>query len=165
MKTTSLLPLVLCLFACKPNVTKQQQAEVLVKKYLDSTLNDPKSYEAISFEKLDSTYTSFKYSSESEVYNKKIDSLNDVLSIIDSKISTYTMAQLKQAQVDDKRISKQVEEILDAKAKAALKYKGDFTGYSIIHYYRAKNGFNAIIKTSNTFMIDSTLTKVWDVKK
>lgn len=42
-----LFGLVIMLAACKQ--TPQQKAEALVKKYLDTSLNDPKSYESVSF--------------------------------------------------------------------------------------------------------------------
>ena len=42
----------LLLYACNSVATKQQIAEKLIKKYLDSSLNNPHSYESVSFSKL-----------------------------------------------------------------------------------------------------------------
>lgn len=153
MKKILIPALALFAFACKSTITPQQKAETLVKNYLDSALNDPKSYEPIAFKPVDSTFTSFKYSDEALVFNKKVDSLNNIIFDLITKSK------------DDSKQSKEVAALNDAKSDAATKYKGKFKGFSIVHEYRAKNGFNAIIKSTNTFLIDSAMTKVWDMTK
>ena len=94
----------LVLFSCSQS--KQDKAHQLVKHFLDSTLNDPGSYESISFTPL---------------YKMK-----DTVYITNGKPDT-------------------------------VKYLGWNT---IGHSFRAKNKFNALVKETQWFMIDSTFTKV-----
>jgi len=101
MKKLIPIALLVILSSC----TRQQKAERLIKKYLDSSLNDPKSYEPVSFSapvKLRDT-------------------------IIKLGVTYDT-----------------------------VRHHGAFL---ILHTYRAKNGFGAMIKTQEWFKIDSALTK------
>ena len=86
--------------------SKQDKAHRLVKHFLDSTLNDPGSYESVSFTPL------YKMKDTIFMFNGKPDTVKCL-------------------------------------------------GWNTIgHTYRAKNKFNALVKETQWFMIDSTFTKV-----
>jgi hypothetical protein len=103
MKKYIFITMLLILSAC--TFTKQQKAEKLIKKYLDSSLNDPKSYESVSF--------------------------SEPIKLKDTIIK--------------------LGETFDT-----VRHHGDFL---ILHTYRAKNAFGAVIKSDEWFKIDSALTR------
>lgn len=86
-------------------ITTNQKVQHAVKVYLDSTLNDPKSYESVSF--------------------GKIYYLKDTVVDLNGKPDT-------------------------------LKYHGSM---QVLHTYRAKNAFGAVITKTEWFQIDSTMRK------
>src|SRR5688572_13217873 len=67
-----LLPvcLILLIAACTKPKSGKELAEASIKSHLDSTLSDPKSYEAISFGSLDTLYNTFY---EDSAYKSLVD--------------------------------------------------------------------------------------------
>lgn len=63
---------IIILYSCNSFQTKQQIAQRLIKKYLDSSLNNPRSYEDVSFGKLyrlKDTVGTFQGKTDSIKYN------------------------------------------------------------------------------------------------
>lgn len=147
--------------------TNQQKAEALTKKYLDSTLNDPKSYEAVKFSKLDTLTESIDENAEYMKYEHAKDSLK---TIADS-VQSAAIAAIGSSSADTAKLRMQGDSIYALRKKNledehtfAEKFKGKPVGWVISHTYRAKNAMGALIVTTNLFRFDQALTKVTDVK-
>jgi len=166
MKKPILITFMVILSSC--TFTKQQKAEHLVKVYLDSALNDPHSYEKVSFDSLKAEYKSYD---RSDPEGKRLDTL--AASFIDTSGKYKKMADSELYQVSNTNFNKfkqynkldtlyskksdSVEAIIKIKS---VGYKGPLQDYVISHTYRAKNGFGALSLHTSTFEIDSALSKV-----
>jgi len=162
MKKLLFIPLTIFLSSC----SRQQKAERLVKHFLDSTLNDPHSYESVSFTTLKPFYATYALG---DPEGKRLDTL--AANCIDS-ISKYkplddsviVISDGLKAPKSNKKLAiyyqhmqDSIESIITERDKT---YKGRILNYSITHTYRAKNGFGALGIHTTDFQIDSTLTKV-----
>ncbi|QEC80294.1 hypothetical protein [Mucilaginibacter ginsenosidivorax] len=147
--------------------SNEQKAQTLTKKYLDSTLNDAKSYEAVKFSKLDTLTESIDENSQYRNYEQVKDSLKTIADSLHNAIlgaivsSPSDTANLKHKA--DSIYSKQEKNLEDEKAFIE-KFKGKPIGWVISHTYRAKNAMGAVVLSTNLFRFDQNLTKVTDVK-
>jgi|SRR6202012_2889417 len=171
MKKVFTALLLLLIIACKHVETKKEQAENLVKNYLKTALNDPGSYEGISFDTLRISYEEYTMGDPN---GRKLDTL--AASYIDSSAKYHDMAErnLLSANTNFKKYksyqhmdtiykvkSDSVESIINHNGKG---YKGKIDGYAINHTYRAKNGFGALMVYKTDFWFNSTLTKIINVQ-
>ncbi len=132
------------------NTTPQGQAEKLVKNYLDKTMNDPSSYESISFTPLDSTFTEYAKSVEAAKIQAEISKLQ------------WQSDSLKYA-------DKPAEALIKIREAIALdsiynlnkdNYKGEFNGWVTIHNYRGNNAMGGKVKAKTAFFLNPDLTIV-----
>ena len=138
----------------KTALTNDQKADTLVRHFLDSTLNDPKSYEAIKFEKLDTVMTVY---TDDPAYKKL--PIAGIDQRLDDVVARY--------EIYEKRMDNGYYEKLDKLNQAAQDslekvYKPKIKGYHVKHSFRAKNGFNALTLHSMGFNIDTGFTRVLD---
>jgi len=128
-----LLLLIFTLFiaACSHFETKQQLAENFVKLYLDSTLNDPKSYENVKF----SNFKLLPYAYEDTVLIGV--RLKDSIEYLKKKGKLFE--------------AKQIRHFLDS---IDFIYPNPIIrAYRIDHIFRAKNSFGGLILSNKTFVI------------
>lgn len=159
---------ILLLIACSQ--TKEQRAKNVVKRYLDSALNDPHSYEPVEFSNLDSTFTTYEEDANFILANTRKDSIEVQYEIWKKKNPDFDgIGDLSDARV--KYFTKMIKYYNDGmirEGKVAIdimkSYKPKFKGYKIIHRYRAKNGFGALNLEQTGFELDSAVTKVTNVK-
>jgi len=154
----------LFLFSCSKTETRQRKAEMLVKKYMETALDDPSSYEPIGFDTLDSIFEIYELSPEHEKIEKRTRSLDSLklelevksdLYLINHPRSNYSNLESRINQIDkDKKLLDQQDSIEKSKFKGAFKYMG------LTHEYRAKNKFGAVIKTSTDFTFDKDVTEI-----
>jgi hypothetical protein len=162
--------IVLCLFySC--HQTKKEKAQKLVTDYLKTSLNDPSSYESISFDTLRTSYEDY------EAGNPDGRKLSDKSIMFLDSIAKYqklsqdeTEKPLHNQITNDKNyfyythrdsVFSKKEDSIDKIIKIqGENFKGRIVGYGINHMYRAKNGFGAVMIYNTDFWIDSTLTKV-----
>jgi len=157
MKKIIYLSLVISVFTLVSCNSNEKKAKKLIKDYLSKNLNDASSYEPVEFSKLDSTFSSFYFSSEGQkltekeefAHNRAFDlSIEDVLEE-NPKIQ------------DSIRIYKQIEETSKkAYEEKELTYVGEFNGWKMTHKYRAKNGLGAMILGTTNYTFDKELTVV-----
>lgn len=163
MNTMKKLMLPLFLF-CSCTYTNQQKAEKAVKLYLDSSLNDPHSYESVKFTKIDTLKSGREEDPEYKHIQSRIDSINDIkyrldsLSDIDIITSHITVPKLEQMFTDSRRCQHQVDSLVDK--QETFNYKGKPIGWFTFHAYRTKNGFGAFMGHRVRFELDSKLNKV-----
>ncbi|SDS33182.1 hypothetical protein SAMN05216490_0963 [Mucilaginibacter mallensis] len=143
--------------------SKQHKAEKLVKSYLATHLNDPASYDAVSFGDID---TVFKRYAETKQYDsirsaniaakQKVDKIRDTLmNLITTSKMAYMEALKRQMQyeADTGTLSKTIR-------SNELLFKGPIKGWSIAHSYHAKNAAGFIVLHNAQFRLDSDLTAV-----
>lgn len=158
---------ILFISSCSRFESKQQRAQALVKSYLDSALNDPKSYENVKFTKIDTLYSIFEQSPQYFKLKEKSDSL--VAAFDEWKLKnpdfddSYGDLSHERAQYFIKMInyySNPNIEVLKKIADMSKDFKPSFIGYKIIDQYRAKNGFGALVLHETSFKLDSGITKI-----
>ncbi|WP_183577301.1 hypothetical protein HDF18_11525 [Mucilaginibacter sp. X5P1] len=144
-------------------VSKQHKAEKLVKNYLNTHLNDPASYDAVSFGDID---TVFKRYAETKQYDslkaanitakERVDKIKDTLmNLITTSKMAYMEALKRQMkyEADTGTLSKAIR-------SNELLFKGPVKGWVIAHSYHAKNASGAIVLHNAQFRLDSDLTAV-----
>jgi hypothetical protein len=167
MKKLLLVLLLPMIFGCA--FTGQQKAEKLIKKYLDSSLNDPHSYEPISFGKLDTIYSppiknKLYKNLEEEIFKKGVRLLMLEKYGMDSVAgdkgyrSTNYDADLLHLETKSIREDSVAEEKkIDSLTK---KIKQSPYIFQMTHTYRAKNGFGALIASTSTFFVTQDFKQV-----
>ncbi|QEC77898.1 hypothetical protein [Mucilaginibacter ginsenosidivorax] len=150
------------------SLSDQSQAENLVKDYLNKNLNDPDSYEPVSFGALKANFDTYENSntegkklstkrtdqdSIANIYESKIDSINNGYISGKKLLEKYTSLAKKHRHNADS-----IKQIIDTKS---ADYHGPLLGYSITHTFRAKNAFGALVLQTKDFMLDDKLTEAY----
>gem|GEM_PF-6190181 len=166
-KTTIYLTALIVLFFTGCSKNHEETVKTLIKGYLDSTLNDPKSYEPMKFDKIDTVFTAWQYSDkEGTEYFKKFESKKEEQKVLGDKASetltgaVYSEAKYNTAKAALEKADDEVLEMAKYIDSKNEKYKGSVAYYKVKHQFRAKNGFGALTIDDAVFSIDSTFTKV-----
>jgi len=147
--------------SCSHFQSKQQVAESIVKKHLDSTLNDPSSYQSIKFEKLDTLRSTFLEEPVYKELTRSYDSLKRLSDNLSDKITiTYSIVELHKIQKQNEDLYQKETAVLKKETDYMNSFKGKPVGWGILHTYRAKNGFGALTVGQTYFEIDSNITHV-----
>lgn len=146
MKKTVFILLTVLLAACSE--TREQKAQGLVKEYLNKNLNDPKSYESVSWGTLDSSFTTYEEIAAIDI-------------AMQSKAAERAVDELKNG---DPEIGEMYKKDYDSLTKRLdsikLAYKPTFNCLMLKHKYRAKNAMGAVILEEKTFFIADDFSKV-----
>lgn len=145
----------------------KKEAQKLITKHLQETLNDWNSYEPVKFSSLDSAFTSVE---ETEVYIKtynKYDSLLKSAKKITEKMS------LTSDQWDAFLLKKQAETDLHLANNcydnlvffADSLFILEFKGWSITHTYRANNTMGAKVITKEIYTFDPEITEIVNIEQ
>lgn len=153
----------LLLGACaKPAPTNEEKAQKLINEFIMANANDPKSYEAVSFGTLDSTFSSY-YASDRY---KELDSIRENLEKRKIVYEMFLNASKKGNKYLDSIefcLDKQID-INNKMTSEAENYKGEHFGWKMSHRYRAANGFGAITLGTTIFYFDKELTEITRTK-
>lgn len=128
-----ILPILFFIASCSDSKTEQCKKDIT--KEAKATLNDPESYEAVSFSPLMPIYACDKYNADIQVQEY------------------YTQNGLE---VDKHKV------IIDSLLALKEKIKSDSTieRYFIRHKYRAKNGFGGVVTKEDVFSFDASLALI-----
>lgn len=149
------LVVTLALFSCSKS--PDEQAKNNIKEYLKTNMDDPSSYENVSFGKLDTLHSSFDESKEGIELRTKDSELSSKLDALSAELDKedLTMERLNQIQKEDKEITTKRLAINDEQTKKSLNYKGPVNGYAMTHKFRGKNKLGAVILTEKRFLLDT----------
>jgi hypothetical protein len=156
MKKLIVLALVISIFSC--NVSNENKAKTLVKDYLKNSLNDPKSYEEISWGKLDSSYSKIDLFSD-EDYLRQLDRKADEISL-NKYEPNRTLNDMSRDIAELKSIQKKADSVGKLIEYKKVNFKPQFERFKINHIYRAKNAMGGLIIQKNTFYIADDFSKV-----
>lgn len=155
----SFLAILLLLASCSNFQSKQQKAESLTKKYLDSTLNGSDKYELITFGKIDTLRSDPRNDSAYKIITAKIDSTNKV-----GKELYKSMEEAKEAKKPTASIHAAYDAnfekrylLMDEALQYYTTHKGKPQGWLITQMYKLKKDTSTYIAT---FKIDSSLTRI-----
>ena len=161
--------LVLAAFIAGCSPSDEGKAKKLIQEYLKEGLNNPKSYESISFSALDSVFT--------DVYFDKM------YLALDDSVNMYKMrAELKMDLVETARIYRffddarahlaEAEILLDKMRYFSEKridyirgFVSEFSGWKMKHEFRATNAMNALIKSTYVFNFNKDVTEIKNVEQ
>ena len=178
MKRLLLILTVAVLASCSP----EKKAEKLIKKWMSENLNDPKSYEPVSFSTLDSILTEFEdtpeaqkllsYTKEQLAFIKKANQNLELADIWKGSYDSYSKSQFySYIDLADKymakndsveKLKKEYEPIYDS---AKEKFVPTLVGWEMSHKFRCKNGFGAQILSEKEFKFNKDLTEITDWSK
>ena len=150
------------LFSC---TNPEKKAQKLIKQQLKETLNDPKSYEAVNFGKLDSAFTLIKENLDYieanagyEVYSQSTLDKSNYEYFDSYKLKYVVDFDLWNAEIDT---AKKYLAILE---KMESEFIPEFKGWSMTHKLRAKNAMGAVILNEYIFYFDKDITKIINVE-
>ena len=150
---------VLALSSCNSN---DNAAESLVGDYMVKNLMDASSYESVEFTELDSTFSVFYFTTEATLLRTK----RDLAHTLAFGFTLDNIGENSSSILDSIRVYEQMEQemqlLLDEKE---LHYKGEFNGWTIVHTYRAKNGFGAYRLGKFRFSFDKDIVEIVSAKK
>jgi hypothetical protein len=146
LKKLIVFALAISIFSC--TVSDENKAKTLVKDYLKNSLNDPKSYEEISWGKIDSSFITFDEMYAIEIARSK-------------RLGEDAISELKYGDIDLGNEYKRSYDSLNLVIKNLKKeYKPKFNSLMIQHSYRAKNVMGALIIQSKIFYIADDFSRV-----
>jgi hypothetical protein len=165
MRKIALITVVLAtvLFGC---TSPEKKAQKLIEEKLQEILNDPKSYEPVSFGSLDSAFTSvyenldyIRINAKYTVYSGNVEDKSNYEYFDEDKIKYVVDFELWQSEIDT---AKKYIAVLE---KMEKEFIPEFKGWSMTHKLRAKNAMNATILGEYIFWFDKDITKIIDYKK
>ena len=132
-------------------------AQKNISEYVKNLMNDPKSYESVKFGKLDTIYQNFSETDEGiKLASEDSDLSNKMKALTDEIASANSSKELIKIRDKNEYITKRRYEIADINEKN-IHFKGKFKGLFMIHQYRSKNSFGALILKHNRFILDKNL--------
>lgn len=140
-----------------PVLTRDQKADTLIKHFLDSTLNDPKSYEPVKFGKIDTLFT--HYMDDPGFEKLPISGDYQRTKDLTSNFSQYEKRTSNGYYDDLNKINKRATDSLKKT------FKPEIRAYYVEHTFRAKNAFNALLMQTVGFSIDTSFTEIVNTKK
>ena len=155
MKKLILLLLVLTFVSCTKNA--ENQAKENIEKYIMAKLDDPKSYESVSFGKLEKTKTTVKDDAKYKLLLLELDE-------IDKKTQSAFDLAMSMTHAETIRAATESFNRLDAMGKSTIaeikkfenKYK-PIDIYKIKHTYKAKNKMGALVLDSCIVVLDTVM--------
>jgi len=150
-----ILTIVTALVSCSKS--QENQAKENVKKFITSKMDDPKSYESVSFGKLEKTKSSVNDDDKYFELVKEelhIDSLSTA-SYNDAMTFTHENT-IKSATENYERLNKLLQDQIQVVKEYKRNYK-PIDIYKIKHSYRGKNKMGALILDSCTVILDKEL--------
>jgi len=150
--------------SCKQDPDKK--AKSLIKDKLYNSLHDFKSYEPVSYGKLDSNYSSLEDDEDYVGFKKYYDSLMSEIqqNIVRAKeypVSSYYDAQVAKGYLDKaKKIVAVCEPMSYLIDSTTNNFKSHFVGWKMRHTYRAKNLAGNLGIHHTTFFFNDSLTVV-----
>lgn len=135
----------------KKAATQSERAADSVQSYLKSHLDNPASYEAGSFGKLEKNYSSYKNDDNYYTYSNWIGRSKEKN---DQRDSTAVYRKRLKSGFYDKLYQLGVKKMDSLKST----YKPSFMGYLITHQYKAKNSAGAVVNHQTVFTLDTAMS-------
>lgn len=149
-------------FVCCSEAPKEQQ---IVMEYLKYNPDNIRRYKPLEWGKLDTVYS--KVEDDDLAYIQLLAERDQVYDIY--KQISDRVIQLGYGTYRDNNAIEQCVKVLSENQKARDSIESHYiphlTGYSIRHKYRAKKNTDNVVVYDEVFVLDSTLTKVVEVKK
>ncbi|MFE3849423.1 hypothetical protein ACFX5D_15805 [Flavobacterium sp. LB3P45] len=149
------LSLVIAFTSCTKN--SENQAQENIQEYIISKMDDPKSYESVSFGKLEKGKSSYQ---EEEKYKKLVSEYNDmdkrVSDAYDFAMSMTHENTIKSATESYEKLASMRSSVLTETEQYLKKYKS-VNIFKMKHSFRGKNKMGALILDSCTVVLDKTL--------
>ena len=161
MKHALLLVLILLTGCTTKPIDK---AEETVTKFMNESLNDKKSYESVKWSTLDSSFSQYF---QQDTYKELMDKIDKYLK---DATEAQTNADIYSLYLSPELHNKYVKEqgeyadsgllCLDKRKQFEGSFKSKFTGFAIIHTYRAKNLLGNLGIHQTEFFLNPTLDTV-----
>ena len=152
MKKILIITLIAFVIGCKNEPTRQQLVEQSIKTYILENIDNPDKYEPISFDPIDTLYTSYyddftyrEYESAKDNFERNKNFYEQYKG--DKFMGTFYRKEMLESEKEYKS--------LEAAADSIKKNFMPEIDYIICrHTYRAENKFGAIVKETELFYLD-----------
>lgn len=148
----------LVLFSCSKS--QEEQAQENVKEYLSKKLDDPKSYESVSFGKLEKGKSSYKDDLKYLKLVKEEIHTDSLAKALYEDVLTYTHENTIKAGMES---YKKVSAILQSDIQSVIDFEKKYKPVDIFymkHSFRANNKMGALILDSCTVVFDKQLSVI-----
>lgn len=147
MKKILIITLIVFVIGCKNEPTRQQLVEQSIKAYILENIDNPDKYEPISFDPIDTLYTSYYDDFTYRKYESAKDNFERDKKFYEEYGSSFYYKEMKDAEKEYKS--------LEAAADSIKRNFVPEIDYIICrHTYRAENKFGAIVKETELFYLD-----------
>lgn len=150
-------------FGCS---SPEKEAQKLITKHLQETLDDWDSYESVKFSGLDSAFTSVE---ETELYINTYNKYDSLLKSAKKNTEKMLLASNKWEAVSYKDQAESdlylANNCYDLVLFTDSMFVPEFKGWAIIHTYRANNVLGAKIITKEKYIFDPEITKIIKTEK
>lgn len=155
------------------------RAKVLIRTELKQTLNDYSSYQPVSYGQVDSLFTDIwdddtflnlvqKLADAKEALPNKVDDwffdVSPIIDYLDEQLKTETNPNVKLKILDMKGKYIDFKTCQGYVLDAMKSFTPTFIGWKLVHKYRTKNEYNAVILLDHEFHFDIGMTRVTKIK-
>lgn len=154
----TIIGLTLLVVSCSK--TPQQQAEENIKEYLLKKLDDPNSYQTVSFGKLEKDKSSYKDDPKYLKLIKEELKTDSIANVSYQQAMTFKHKNTIKAATET---YKQVSKIRDIETKDIKEFEKDYKPvdrFILKHSFRTKNKIGALILDSCTLILDKQLSVI-----
>ena len=162
-----ILLLAIILFAS--SCSNEQKAKKAIETYLSKTLHDFKSYEAVEFGKIDSSFTFFMDAEEFKTLDSRFDELVRAGHERDEASKSLHYSNERNLEIINDLIEKHkfgsdsMRIIREKIEEFEHNFVREFNGYVVLHSFRAKNANGALVLSEKFFVLSPQLDKVINV--
>lgn len=144
----------------------EKEAQKLITKHLQETLNDWNSYEPVKFSSLDSAFTSVQENERYAIAHHRYDSFLKSAERITEKIIFASnrreiLSYKYQAELD----LNMARNYYDLAQRIDSLFVPEFKGWSITHIYRANNAMGAKVIFNEKYIFDPEITTIIKTEK
>lgn len=142
--------------------TQQQILQEMIEARLDSTMNNPDSYEFVSMTQIDSVMSKWENEKDAEkikifisMYEAETDALN-------ARADNTSLSYNKRISLLEKGLKnlEKVDSLKNEYITKSLSYEPYLTGYYTIFNFREQNEFGAIVLNSYKVIFNKDLTEI-----
>lgn len=154
MKIVYTLLLIIFLYSCssKKQTSQIEQSKDSIVAFLKTNLNDPSSYQPVSFSKPDTVFTKIDDDNKYYAYKDLTDTNQFITNDMINNFKLYKKRE--KAKYYAVLYSKGIKG-MDSCKKA---FKPNLNYYAIVHIYRAKNAFGALTIHNTLFRLKSNFS-------
>jgi hypothetical protein len=142
--------------------TKEEQLKDMIEARLDSTMNNPDSYEFVSMTPIDSVMSKWEEEVDAEKIKLLISIYDAEVDVLNAKADNRTFSYSKRISFAEKGLKniEKIDSLKDEYIKKSLEYVPFLTGFYTTFKFRGENAFGAIVLNAYKVTFNKELTEI-----